>query len=67
MITIPKVYTEMENGEQGCSPARELTPEEKAGVIAIWGDDENYFYFEHTDEQHPKYLELINLQNGSQS
>lgn len=67
MITIKKIFNDMANGEKGCSPERQLTTEESKSIIAIWGDDENYIYFEHTDENHPKYLELINLSNGSQS
>jgi len=50
MIIIEKRFGTIED-RQYSEPSRQLTAEEKSTVIAQWGDELNYWYFQKEDRE----------------
>jgi hypothetical protein len=62
MIIIKKSFL-YENDREFIEPSRDLTEEERETVIASWGDNKNYWYFQTGDEisnEWNLYQEYIN-------
>jgi hypothetical protein len=59
MINIEKRAFKNDSGNPCIDPVRQLTAEEKATVIASWGDDKNYWHFQAGDESSPEWAEYI--------